>query len=69
MLCRGSVAKVEILVLINEISKEFSLGGKSNHCFIPFIKTMHTSKSSEEYLFASFDNLDLRSFSSHKYDK
>ena len=26
---------------------------------------MHTSKSSEKYLFASFDNLDLRSFSSH----
>jgi hypothetical protein len=26
---------------------------------------MHTSKASEKYLFASFDNLDLRSFSSH----
>jgi hypothetical protein len=26
---------------------------------------MHTSKSSEKYLFASFDNLDLRSSSSH----
>ena len=47
------------------VSEEFSLRGKGNHCFNPFIKTMHTSKSSEKYLFASFDNLDLRSFSSH----
>jgi hypothetical protein len=47
------------------VSKEFSLRGKENHCFNPFIKTMHTSKSSEKYLFAGFDNLDLRSSSSH----
>ena len=47
------------------VSEEFSLRGKGNHCFNPFIKTMHTSKSSEKYLFASIDNLDLRSFSSH----
>jgi hypothetical protein len=47
------------------VSEEFSLRGKGNHCLNPFIKTMYTSKSSEKYLFASFDNLDLRSFSSH----
>ena len=46
-------------------SKEFSLGGERNHCFNLFIRTMHTSKSSEKYLFVSFDNLDFRSFSSH----
>ena len=46
-------------------SKEFSLGGERNHCFNLFIRTMHTSKSSKKYLFVSFDNLDLRCFSSH----
>jgi hypothetical protein len=47
------------------VSEDFSLRGKGNHCFSPFIKTMHTSKSSEKYLFASFNNPELRSFSSH----
>ena len=46
-------------------SEEFSVGGERNHCFNLFIRTMHTSKSSEKYLFVSFDNLDLRSFSAH----